>query len=666
MALRPGTQQRADQYAAQTRADAAYAADNHEQLVTWFEDAEEASRDSRRLAERDRDYYDNKQLTAAELKELNLRGQPAIIINRIQTKVNFLLGYEASQRTDPRGFPRTPQDEDASAACTDALRYLRDKTNAAQVFSDVWENMLVEGFGGCEVGLEYTARGDIEITLTHVPWDRLFYDPHSRRHDFNDSRYHGIVIWMDEDDALEKWPDGRSAISRTIDEDVTRTYSDRPAWKQWAQAGRRKRVRIVQMYYRHGAAWHCCIFTRGGKLQSWEVSFQDEDGRSLCPLIMQSAFVDRENNRYGFVRALISPQDEINKRRSKLLHLAMGKPFVYEAGAIDNVDETKRQIAQANGAIEVNPGSRFEFLDNSVEIAGHTNLLQHATQEIDLQGPNAVMQGKGERGASGRAKMVDQQGGQTEIYRLVDRHSHLKKRVYVTQWSVVRQEWTAEKWIRVTDDEKNVRFVGLNRPVRMVEDLLDQATRNGVEEEDAKAQLAEQAQDPMIRAQLEQVVRIENIPAEMNMDIIVEEVPDSANLQQEQFEIMASLAGSGVPIPPKALIQASALRDKTKIIEEIDKAEQDPAAQAVAQTQIEKLAVEVEKLKAEVADTKASAVKKLAEADAVDKQFGAVADPDIVQGGTQNSLSPNEVMPQGGAYPPPAPQQFNPPQQAGF
>ena len=76
-----------------------------ETLVQWFEDAEESSNAARAASERDRDYYDNKQLTAAELAELKKRGQPDIIINRIQTKVNYLLGYEASQRTDPRAFP---------------------------------------------------------------------------------------------------------------------------------------------------------------------------------------------------------------------------------------------------------------------------------------------------------------------------------------------------------------------------------------------------------------------------------------------------------------------------------------------------------------------------------------------------------------------------------
>ena len=49
----------------------------------------------------------------------------------------------------------------------------------------------------------------------------------------------------------------------------------------------------------------------------------DHKARSTSGLIMASAHTDRENNRYGMVRDLISEQDEINKRRSKAPHLPL-------------------------------------------------------------------------------------------------------------------------------------------------------------------------------------------------------------------------------------------------------------------------------------------------------------------------------------------------------
>ena len=64
-------------------------------LVDWFEESEEATRNARELSERDCDYYDNKQLTEAEVTELRKRGQPEIVINRIAPKIDFLVGSSA-------------------------------------------------------------------------------------------------------------------------------------------------------------------------------------------------------------------------------------------------------------------------------------------------------------------------------------------------------------------------------------------------------------------------------------------------------------------------------------------------------------------------------------------------------------------------------------------
>lgn len=627
-------------------------------LVQMAEDAEEATQTARALSERCRDYYDGKQLTSAELAILRKRGQPDIIINRVQTKVNYLLGYEATTRTDPRGYPRTPKDEDAAEACTDALNYVRDTSNQKMAFSQVWENMLVEGFGGVEI-VPVVKDGDADFEVKHWHWDRLFFDPHSREHDFSDATYLGGYVWMDLKDARAEYPDAEDAFSRTLSDEIGATYDDRPAWRSWVSGSNRKRIRIVQMYYLCPAedgsekVWHWCFFTKGGKIKGGVVPYRDQDNKSWCPLIMQSAFVDRENNRYGFVKALLGPQDEINKRRSKLLHEVSVRQFIYTDGELDDVDQAKSELARPDGAIKLNPmgaDGKFQLLDRSKEIAGHTMLQQEAKQEIDLMGPNAAMFGKGDKDASGRAILANQQGGQIEIAVLLDRQNHFKKRVHSAIWSLIRMYWTGEKWVRVTDEEDNVRFVGFNRPVTMAEDLLKQAVSEGVPEDEAKARLAEAGQDPMTRAQLEQPIRMENVPAEMGMDVILEEIPDTANIQQEQFEIISQLipgmvtAGMPPSVGMELVIKSSALRNKKEILKQLEKAQENPQAAQAAQIQLEKAALEYETGKASIAKTlaevekmKAQIVELLAKADTYDQSIGTVTNPTVKQGGGQTT-----------------------------
>lgn len=621
-------------------------------LVSWFEDAEEMTDNARRLSERDRDYYDNKQLTPHERSVLEKRGQPAVVINRIQTKVNYLKGYEASQRADPRAFPRTPQDEEAAEAATDALRYVSDKADINLTFSEVWENMLVEGYGALEVVPHPTKEGSAEFEIKHWPWDRVFYDPYSRKHDFSDGRYIGGVIWMDYDEAMERWPTeaAASAIQRTLEGETSDTYDDRPTWRKWAANGKRRRVRICQIYYKRDEQWHWCIYTSGGKIDEGLVPYRDEDGRSLCPMVLQSAFVDRTNDRYGFVRALISPQDEINKRRSKMLHEATVRQFLYEEGAFEDVEEVKHELARPDGGIKVNPGFKFEMIDRSKEISAHTALQQEAKQEIELMGPNAAMQGKGERNASGRAILANQQGGQIEIAALLDRHKQLKLRTYRLIWALIRMYWTSEMMVRVTDEEKNSKFVGLNQPVMMAEKLLEMAEERGVDPELAKqAMRAALEQDPMLAQELEQVVETQRVPAEMTMDIILEEVPDSANIQQEQFEILAQLGQAGVVFPPKVYIMASALRNKRELIEILEQGQEvDPATAQANELALEKAQADIEKILSEIRKNDAAAIKAKVEADMLDAQVGQIIDPHIVDlGGGMAQLPDGQIAEQG-------------------
>jgi hypothetical protein len=203
--------------------------------------------------------------------------------------------------------------------------------------------------------------------------------------------------------------------------------------------------------------------------------------------------------------------------------------------------------------------------------AGQASLLQEAKQMFQTMGPNAALLGKQGASASGRAIALSQQGGAMEIGAVMDVHRAWRRRVYRAIWNRIRQYWTAEKWVRVTDSEDNLKWVGLNKPRTLADELM------AMPPEQAQAiamQIGLTENDP----RLMEVVAIENQVAELDVDIIVEEGPDVATLQQEEFSKIADLARAGVPIPPDALIQASNLRNKDKILERMKNGGADPDA----------------------------------------------------------------------------------------
>lgn len=570
-------------------------ADDHlARLVQDFEAAEEASRDARAEAEKSRDYYDGLQLTSSERAELRRRGQPEIIINRIKRKIDYLLGHERASRTDPKAYPRNKQDEGAAEAATDALRYCCDAESFDVKRSAVWENLLIEGFGGVEIGAAVNGREEVSPTITQVPWDRIYTDPHSRRADYSDARYLGIVLWQDEEEVLEKFPEAAGLVSSMIDtSSLSDTYDDRPRDGLWCDR-RRRRVRVCQHYYKRQGTWYLCFFTKGGLLRPSEpVPYVDEDGRPECPLILQSAYIDRDNDRYGVIREMLGPQDEINKRRSKALHLISVRQTLGEQGAVTDVAAMKREMARPDGHVEVAAGMRFEQLNTADMALAQFQLLQEAKAEIDLIGPNAAMTGKDEKAPSGRAILASQQGGTIELGPLSDALRQWQWRVFRQLWNRIRQFWTAEKWIRVTDDEQKLRWVGLNEPITLRKQL-EQDPAKQAQIQQLRAQV-EQTQPQMLpqfdadlEAHLDQVLEVKNEVAEMDVDISLMDAPDTVSLLAEQFDQLAQLAGA-MPglIPPDALIEASALRsDKKKtLLDRMKGGGDDPAAQQQAQQQ---------------------------------------------------------------------------------
>ena len=74
-------------------------------LCDRFVESEDASDKSRTGAQLYVDYYDGKQLTEEEKREMGKRGQPPVIWNRVREKIDYLQGTERTQRTKPRALP---------------------------------------------------------------------------------------------------------------------------------------------------------------------------------------------------------------------------------------------------------------------------------------------------------------------------------------------------------------------------------------------------------------------------------------------------------------------------------------------------------------------------------------------------------------------------------
>ena len=529
-----------------------------ESLKVMAQTAADLTSVAREASEQARDYYDGWQLTRDEVAELKRRKQPIIINNRIRRKVDAMVGIEQRSRTDPRALPRNPRMEQAADIATKALVYVDDTTRFDSKRSAAFENLLVEGYGGAEIVVEQR-QGKYEIVVNRLRWEEIFFDPSSREKDFSDAAFVGCMKWMSLDAAIAMYgEEHEEKLTQTVLGLDGETFEDRPLYEnafRWGDKNQR-RVRVAQMYYRHKNTWHLAIFTGGGEISNTVSPYYDDMGEACCPMVLMSGYVDRENRRSGVVRDMLSAQDEVNKRRSKSLHMLNSRQTQTVKGAVDP-DRLKLELAKPDGNVELDidsvMGAReagvpaFQILNNNDQLAGHFQLLVEAKNEIDMLGPNASLLGQLQGDQSGRAIMAQQQAGLVELSPIYDSLRDWTLRCYRQMWMRIKQYWTEERWVRITDEVQAPQFIGLN---------------------------VTQGYDPMTMQPI-----VQNPVAQMDVDIIIDEAPDVVTLRQEEFEQLAQLAQQGIPIPPEMLIEASSVRNKQRLLETM-KAQQEAAMQA--------------------------------------------------------------------------------------
>jgi hypothetical protein len=514
--------------------------------------------------------------------------------------------------------------EKDAEAVGDALVYVRDDNRYDQTRSKVWKDILLAGWGGVEVSAEQGEQKmgapAMKVTTRRCQWDRMWWDPYSSEEDYSDAQHLGMVLWMDRTAAVRQYgEDAGKVFDETISTISTgETFDDKPKVTTWVQQGKRQRIRVVLSYFiAEDGEWDFCEFTKGGVLKAGPSPWLNEQGKRVHPYEWRSCFVDRDNNRYGVVRDLIDPQDEINKRRSKALHLFTARQTfgTQQAAGGMTVRQLREQMAKPDGHLELGPGAEFGknfgVIPTGDQAAGQFELLSHVMGVFETMGPNASMMGKGASSQSGRAIQANQQGGAIQVGTQTDTLKDLDHGVYRKMWNGIRQFWTGETWVRVTDDEKNLKWVGLNKQ----QPEFDQETGQ-----------------PIPQAPL----------SEIDVDIIIDDAPDMGTLQDEQFALLVQLKSmdqEGV-IPMKAIIGAApGLRNKAEMLSAISEREQqpDPVKQADVQTTLQNR-------QADTANKAANA--KLAEAKAAGemvKAHMAVVDP-ILQAADAAEQRHHELM----------------------
>lgn len=627
------------------------------ELRKWLDDYRSITDTNNTQGAIDYDYYDGKQLTPTERAALKLRGQPDIVVNRMKVAVNGILGVMASSHTDPKAWPRAQDDNDAADVATEVLRYVAEKERFNRKRVECFKDNLLGGTCAMFIG-----GSDKSVPMSQVRWEEFFYDPRSRKVDFSDARYKGIMKWKYIDEVQDSYPG--TSIDFTSDMGSTggslfmmgETQQDRPIAQGWLD-DKYRRVMIVEMYYKHKNQWIKVVFWYGGILEEGPSPFLDEYGNKICPIEAVSCYVDRDNNRYGIARDMRDLQDEINKRRSKLLHLVNSSQIQARDPSAIEVDANvaRKEAARPDGVLPFG----WQKVPTQDMAQGQSLLLTEAKSEMERFGPNPAVLGRQGADTSGRALLARQQAGMIELAVPLDQMEDWELRCYKAVWLRVKQFWKAPQFIRVTGNPDDPQFVGINQPIPNPQagqpvmaphpEGLTQDAGDGtqvVQQVPVMQQMVDENQQPvedpqnpgqpMLRPKIHpDILGYKNNVAEMDVDIVIDSTPATATIMQEMFQDLMKLVSSNPAyaqqVPFETFLQLMPIPRKRQIIAEIKqyKATMQQGQQEQAQQQMQammtKLMAEVKEMisKARLNDAKTDQVHSEIVGGAIDTSVAA-------------------------------------------
>jgi hypothetical protein len=510
-------------------------------------------------------YYHIDQWTPEQLKVLRKRHQPPITFDRTGRKIDSLSGTIRRLRTDPKAYPNTPRGEQGAEVATQVIRTINDASFAEDLEVECCRDGLIHGIGVDELVLTEGDKGDADLRFQYVDPKTFFYDPRSLRTNFQDTRFHGVYKWVDVDELDILVPGASDQVKEAIDGDGGYwTAFDTDRENLWIDS--RNRVRLIDHWYKRGGMWRWCLHTGNVELLSGESQFKNERGMSISKYHAFANMVDIDGDHYGFIRRLRGPQDAMNQHRSKAIHIMNTRQIKIQEGSVDDVEVTRREASRPDGTLVYRGDkSNLEIIQPEAEFLQQTKYYEDAKSEIDSFGPNQQLIQEFGQNVSGRAANMLQQAGLAELGPFLKNFRMWKLERYRASWVAAQTYWTAERMLRVTDDEGVAQFMQINS----------------------------MEFDPWGRPALV------NMLGNIDVEIKIDEGRDSETVMGDIFELLMGLSQNNVPVPPQVIIQASGLplSEKKKLIAMLS--QPDPMKQASQQALIAKTQAEAEKLHAE-------------------------------------------------------------------
>ena len=494
-------------------------------IKDWWVDAYDLHAASRREKTRDHDYYDGDHWEEEDKLELEARGQKAAVYNVTKQALDWILGTERRTRVDYRVLPRGEEDAPGAEVKGKLIKYIQNVCHEPMERSQAFGDMAKSGLGWLEVGIRSDWE-DEPLFVAYEDWRNIWFDPYSRRNDLSDCRFIFRVKWVDLDVAMAMFPDrrdvlkasamtGDQAYQATVEgtDEINEGYEDAETQMMTAtdmtedgnRESSRQRVRLFECWYRFPEQVQ--IIRGGGEVNLGPIqngiydpenphqkalvdngfaSLYDALKMTMRVMVYCEGFVlqetrspykhnrfpfvpfwgyrkKRDGSSYGVIRNVRDPQDDLNKRRSKALHILATNKAIVDDNAVDDWDEFADELNRPDGIMKKRTGTQIELIRDNAIADQHIGLMEQDRGYIQYaSGVSDDMMGRKTNAVSGVAIQSRQNEGFALTMELFDNARFSVQLAGELQLSLIDQFYTKEKKVRIVGPSGETEFVAIN------------------------------------------------------------------------------------------------------------------------------------------------------------------------------------------------------------
>ena len=355
-------------------------------------------------------YYDNKQVEPWVIQKLKDRGQPVIIHNLIAPAIDGVLGIENKTRVDWLVQADDDQYTDFAEAINQELNEAARLAEGSRACSDAHAAQVKTGLGWVEVNRNIDPF-EPDFRINYVHRREIFWDWHDMSPDLKKARWLLRRRWLDEDEAENAFPNHKELIKAASrgwngydqiiqllsdSDELLGPYTDysnsNMELEEWCDSERR-RILAYEVYYRvydrrpvmKSPEGIVIVYDANDPIHNAlvatgrvEVNYAPFSKMRLAYFLGPHRVIDvpsphphntfpyvpfwgfREDTTgipYGLIRRMLSAQDEINFRRSKLTWLLNAKRIIKDEDAVLDMtdEELAEEVNQPDSVITLNP-----------------------------------------------------------------------------------------------------------------------------------------------------------------------------------------------------------------------------------------------------------------------------------------------------------------------